>query len=78
MELTPKEKANDLFSTFFRTGHNIEYEVEKAYAKRNSLLCVDEQITSLTKPLIGDRICRRNIEDEIEYLNNVKIELRNI
>jgi hypothetical protein len=47
MELEPKEKANELFSTYFRTGHNIEYEVEKAYAKRNSLLCVDEVLDVL-------------------------------
>lgn len=73
-----KEKANQMVMKFFNSS---DYWIEIGgmnLAKECALICADEMINILKKPLIGDEICKENINEEICFLKEVKKEIQKL
>ena len=77
-----KQKAKALVEECMGTIiFNISQEIESSVipaAKRLAILCVDQSIFFLKEPLIGDLICKENINNEISYLKSVKQEIESL
>ena len=43
----PKDKAIELVKNHFRTGHNIDYDIESSYAKLNAIRSVENTLNVL-------------------------------
>jgi hypothetical protein len=85
MELTPKEKAKELYDKYFllhesstdENGVWIVSALNKGLAKKCALIAVDEILYALNDDdlyIQGET----NIHDSIEYYNEVKQEINNL
>jgi len=77
-----KEKALQLVDKYLGTIiFNIQESIDASIlpaAKQCALICVDETIITLKGLHIGDKICKENVLDEIEYLKEVKQEIEKL
>lgn len=81
--MTPKEKAKELFFTYydyvnpFIHSEPIDYNKAKAYCKECSLITIDEVLKTLDHEDLWIRH-ESNIDDFIKFWEEVKKEIENL
>ena len=73
-----KEKANELFETFYYLCSDIPENDHEYRSKKCALMCVDEIMLSYVKPLKDGQIDRDNLYFIDKYWQQVKEEIKKL